>query len=37
LVYQFMHDNPIGDPAKYLIEQLLLKAAKEAGIFQYIF
>ncbi|KAF0894193.1 hypothetical protein E2562_035707 [Oryza meyeriana var. granulata] len=32
LVYQFMHDNPIGDPAKYLIEQLLLKAAKEAGI-----
>uniref|UniRef100_A0A0D3FVF9 protein-serine/threonine phosphatase n=1 Tax=Oryza barthii TaxID=65489 RepID=A0A0D3FVF9_9ORYZ len=31
LVYQFMHDNPIGDPAKYLIEQLLLKAAKEAA------
>uniref|UniRef100_A0A0A9DN90 protein-serine/threonine phosphatase n=1 Tax=Arundo donax TaxID=35708 RepID=A0A0A9DN90_ARUDO len=32
LVYQFMHDNPIGDPAKYLIEQLLLKAAKEAAL-----
>jgi len=32
LVYQFMHDNPLGDPAKYLIEQLILKAAKEAAL-----
>ncbi|CAD6263869.1 unnamed protein product [Miscanthus lutarioriparius] len=32
LVYQFMHDNPMGDPAKYLIEQLILKAAKEAAL-----
>ncbi|KAG8081825.1 hypothetical protein GUJ93_ZPchr0014g47202, partial [Zizania palustris] len=32
LVSQFMHDNPIGDPAKYLIEQLLHKAAKEAAL-----
>ncbi|KAG8064424.1 hypothetical protein GUJ93_ZPchr0004g39904 [Zizania palustris] len=32
LVYQFMHDNPIGDPAKYLIEQLLHKAAKKAAL-----
>lgn len=36
LVYQFMHDNPMGDPAKYLIEQLILKAAKEAGTLQII-
>ncbi|KAF8715463.1 hypothetical protein HU200_027116 [Digitaria exilis] len=34
LVYQFMHDNPMGDPAKYLIEQLILKAAREAGKLQ---
>jgi len=34
LVYQFMHDNPMGDPAKYLIEQLILKAAREAGMLQ---
>lgn len=32
LVYQFMHDNPMGDPAKYLIEQLILKAAREAAL-----
>lgn len=32
LVYQFMHDNPMGDPANYLIEQLLHKAAKEAAL-----
>jgi hypothetical protein len=31
-----MHDNPMGDPAKYLIEQLILKAAKEAGTLQII-
>jgi len=29
-----MHDNPMGDPAKYLIEQLILKAAREAGMHQ---
>nr|BAJ98360.1 predicted protein [Hordeum vulgare subsp. vulgare] len=32
LVYQFMHDNPTGDPAKYLIEQVVHKAAKEAAL-----
>ncbi|KAL6650672.1 hypothetical protein ACP70R_009597 [Stipagrostis hirtigluma subsp. patula] len=32
LVYQFTHDNPTGDPAKYLVEQLLHKAAKEAAL-----
>jgi serine/threonine protein phosphatase PrpC len=32
LVYQFIHDSPFGDPAKYLIEQVVHKAAKQAGI-----
>jgi hypothetical protein len=36
LVYQFMHDSPFGDPAKYLIEQVVHKAAKQAGIPQII-
>ena len=38
LVYQFMHDSPFGDPAKYLIEQVVHKAAKQAGMPQkYVF
>ncbi|KAM0820981.1 hypothetical protein ACQ4PT_041936 [Festuca glaucescens] len=32
LVYQFMHDSPFGDPAKYLIEQVVHKAAKQAAL-----
>lgn len=31
LVHQFIQDNPLGDPAKYLVEQLLLRAAENAG------
>lgn len=31
LVHQFMQENPSDDPAKYLIEQLVLKAAENAG------
>lgn len=31
MVHWFIQDNPSGDPAKYLIEQLVLKAAKCAG------
>lgn len=32
LAHEFIQGNPCGDPAKYLIEQLLLRAAKNAGI-----
>lgn len=32
LVYQFIHDSPFGDPAKYLIEQVVHKAAKQAAL-----
>ncbi|XP_073005746.1 probable protein phosphatase 2C 39 [Typha latifolia] len=31
IVHQFMEENPFGDPAKHLIEELLLRAAKDAG------
>lgn len=31
LVNQFIHDFPLGDPAKYLIEQLVHRAAENAG------
>ncbi|XP_073008052.1 probable protein phosphatase 2C 39 [Typha latifolia] len=31
LVYQFIQENPFDDPAKYLIGQLLHRAAKHAG------
>lgn len=30
-VYQFIQDNPLGDPAKHLIEQLVFRAAESAG------
>lgn len=33
LVHVFIRDNPFGDPAKYLVEQLVLRAAESAGIF----
>ena len=32
-VHKFLCANPMGDPAKYMIEQLLLRAAATAGIF----
>lgn len=32
LVHQFMQDNPFDDPAKHLIEQLVLRAAQNSGI-----
>ncbi|XP_020106783.1 probable protein phosphatase 2C 39 isoform X2 [Ananas comosus] len=32
LAHEFIQGNPCGDPAKYLIEQLLLRAAKNAGL-----
>ncbi|KAF8390790.1 hypothetical protein HHK36_025318 [Tetracentron sinense] len=31
LVYIFVQDNPFGDPAKHLVEQLVLRAAENAG------
>lgn len=31
LVHQFIQDNPLGDPAKYMVEQLVLRAAENAG------
>uniref|UniRef100_A0A1D1Y620 protein-serine/threonine phosphatase n=1 Tax=Anthurium amnicola TaxID=1678845 RepID=A0A1D1Y620_9ARAE len=31
LVYQFVQDNPFGDPAKFLIEQLVLRVAERTG------
>ncbi|XP_068667102.1 probable protein phosphatase 2C 40 [Aristolochia californica] len=31
LVYSFIEDNPSGDPAKHLVEQLVLRAAENAG------
>ncbi|KAL4191880.1 hypothetical protein AMTRI_Chr06g191240 [Amborella trichopoda] len=31
LVHQFIEKNPFGDPAKYLLEQLVLRAAQNAG------
>ncbi|XP_072950673.1 probable protein phosphatase 2C 39 isoform X4 [Typha angustifolia] len=31
IVHQFMEENPFGDPAKHLIEELLVRAAKDAG------
>lgn len=31
IIYQFIQENPAGDPAKYLIEELILKAAERAG------
>lgn len=31
MVHWFIQDNASGDPAKYLVEQLVLKAAKCAG------
>ena len=32
LVHLFIQHNPSGDPAKHLVEQLILKAADNAGI-----
>ncbi|CAM6093109.1 unnamed protein product [Calypogeia fissa] len=32
LVNNFVHENPTGDPAKYMLEQLLLRAAENAGM-----
>ena len=34
LVHSYILSNPTGDPAKYLLEQLLLKAADCAGELQ---
>ncbi|KAF6163776.1 hypothetical protein GIB67_012135 [Kingdonia uniflora] len=31
LVHSFIHNNPFEDPAKYLVEQLVLRAAGNAG------
>ncbi|KAL6003598.1 hypothetical protein ACLOJK_023831 [Asimina triloba] len=31
LVHSFIRDNPYGDPAKHLVEQLVLRAAESAG------
>lgn len=31
LVYQFIEENPLGDPAKHLVDQLVLRAAANAG------
>ncbi|KAG9447366.1 hypothetical protein H6P81_013494 [Aristolochia fimbriata] len=31
LVYSFIQDNPSGDPAKHLVEHLVLRAAENAG------
>ncbi|XP_042388369.1 probable protein phosphatase 2C 39 isoform X2 [Zingiber officinale] len=31
LVHQYMQDNPFDDPAKHLIEQLVLRAAQNSG------
>ncbi|ONK58690.1 uncharacterized protein A4U43_C09F15670 [Asparagus officinalis] len=31
LVHQFIQDNPAGDPAKHLVELLVLRAAENAG------
>ncbi|OVA03087.1 Protein phosphatase 2C (PP2C)-like domain [Macleaya cordata] len=31
LAHSFIRDNPFGDPAKYLVEQLVLRAAENAG------
>lgn len=31
LVHQFVQDNPFGDPAKFLIEQLVLRVAEHSG------
>ncbi|MQL79946.1 hypothetical protein Taro_012402, partial [Colocasia esculenta] len=31
LVHQFVQDNPFGDPAKFLIEQLVLRVAEHTG------
>lgn len=33
LVHKFIQDKPLGDPAKYLVEQLILRAAENAGTF----
>ncbi|KAF3783492.1 putative protein phosphatase 2C 39 [Nymphaea thermarum] len=32
LVYLFIRNNPFGDPAKYLLEELLLRAAEKSGM-----
>lgn len=32
LVHSFIESSPFGDPAKHLIEQLVLKAANQAGM-----
>lgn len=32
IVHQYIKANPFGDPAKYLIEQLICKAAENAGM-----
>ncbi|KAI3989437.1 hypothetical protein MKX01_032539 [Papaver californicum] len=31
IAHAFIQDNPFGDPAKYLVEQLVLRAAESAG------
>jgi serine/threonine protein phosphatase PrpC len=31
-VHNFVQENPAGDPAKYMLEQLLLRAAENAGM-----
>lgn len=36
IVSQFIQENPSGDPAKYLIEQLVVRAAEKAGNFHYL-
>jgi len=35
LVHKFIQENPVGDPAKHLVEQLVLRAADSAGNFYY--
>jgi serine/threonine protein phosphatase PrpC len=36
-VSQFIQENPSGDPAKYLIEQLVDRAAKKAGNYHFFY
>lgn len=37
LVHLFILKNPSGDPAKHLVEQLVLRAADNAGNFCFLF
>lgn len=37
LVHLFIENNPFGDPAKHLVEQLVLRAAETAGKLYEIF